>query len=64
MQLSWGLRMIITILQRWQVAVLFNSVTLRPQGKTIGSQHAFRGPKVGIPDILRTDTSWLGCQAT
>ena len=51
--------MIITILQRWQAAVLFNSVTLRPQGKTIGSQHAFRVPKVGILDILRTDMSWL-----
>ena len=34
------------------------------QGKTIGSQHAFRVAKVGIPDILRTDMSWLRCQAT
>jgi len=27
-------------------------------------QHGFRVPKVGIPDILRTDMSWLRCQAT
>ena len=52
------------ILQRWQVAVPFNSMTPRPHGKTIGSQHAFRVPKVGIPDILRTDMRWLRRQAT
>ena len=44
----------ITILQRWQVAFLFNNMTLSTQDKTIRSQHTLTVLKVGIQDIPLT----------